>query len=139
MSKTYRIYKVVGENIRFERQRQEMTIEQLALKSGVAAKNLGVLERGERNPTLRTLYRIARGLRIPTYILLCSKKKANQTASLKPKKETEAYNRIQSVLGDRISQLTEEEWRRVADFIDDKIPSKNYTKESQYEGDKYNA
>ena len=82
MSKTYRIYKVVGENIRFERQRQEMTIEQLALKSGVAAKNLGVLERGERNPTLRTLYRIARGLRIPTYILLCSKKKANQTASL---------------------------------------------------------
>ncbi len=139
MSKTYSIYKVVGENIRFERQRQELTIEQLALKSGVAAKNLGVLERGERNPTLRTLYRIARGLHIPTYVLLCSKKKANQTASLKQKKEMEAYNRVQTVLGDRISQLTEEEWRRVADFIDDKILSKNYTKESQYEGDKYNA
>ena len=54
--------KVIGENIRRERKKQLLTIEQLAEKAGITDNFLGKLERGEGMPSLPTFESIADAL-----------------------------------------------------------------------------
>lgn len=56
--------KVIGENIRRERKRQLLTIEQLAEKAGITDNFLGKIERGEGMPSLSTMDSIACALNI---------------------------------------------------------------------------
>ena len=56
--------KVIGENIRKERKRQLLTIEQLAEKVGITENFLGKIERGEGIPSLPTIDSIACGLNV---------------------------------------------------------------------------
>ncbi len=54
--------KLVGRNVLLVRQRQGMTQEALAEKSGFSQQYLSGLERGQRNPTIVTLYELAQAL-----------------------------------------------------------------------------
>ena len=51
--------KKLGENIRKERKRQLLTIEQLAEKAGITDNFLGKIERGDSTPSLQTIDSIA--------------------------------------------------------------------------------
>ena len=55
---------VLGQNIRRERKRQCLTIEQLAEKAGISDNFLGKIERGDGNPSLTTMDAIACALHV---------------------------------------------------------------------------
>jgi len=59
------IYEKVGENIRRFRKKQGLTQEKLAELSKIDSKSIIQIENGKRNPTLKTLRRIALALKIP--------------------------------------------------------------------------
>lgn len=52
----------IGEKIRLLRLQKGMSQEQLALHSGINTSYLGQVERGEKNPTIKTLEKIVSGL-----------------------------------------------------------------------------
>ena len=54
--------RTVGRIVRRLRQRSELTLDQLAVKSGVSRAMLSSVERGEKSPTLSVLSGIASGL-----------------------------------------------------------------------------
>jgi transcriptional regulator with XRE-family HTH domain len=56
------ILKKVGSVIRAERKRAGLSQEQLAVISGLDRTYIGGIERGERNPSVLTLYQIAKVL-----------------------------------------------------------------------------
>jgi len=56
--------KRIGENVRLYRHRAGLSQEQLALQSGTNVSYLGQIERGEKNPTVKTLEKIASALGI---------------------------------------------------------------------------
>jgi len=60
----------IGQKIRQLRQDQKLTQEELAFKVGVDRSYMGFVERGEKNPTLSTLIKIARALKISLAELL---------------------------------------------------------------------
>jgi transcriptional regulator with XRE-family HTH domain len=53
---------VLGGNIRRLRKAQGLTQEQLAHRAGIAARSLAGVERGEENPSLRIMVKIAEAL-----------------------------------------------------------------------------
>lgn len=55
----------LGQKIKQLRSGLDMTQEDLAFKVGVDRSYMGFIERGEKNPTLSTLMKIARTLKIP--------------------------------------------------------------------------
>lgn len=58
------LYKILGERIRTERVKADLTQEQLAEKAGVARNYIGNIERAEHKVTLETLERIAKALNL---------------------------------------------------------------------------
>jgi len=48
----------IGENIRRERKRRSFTMEDLAEHLGLSVSYIGLLERGERCPSLKSIYRL---------------------------------------------------------------------------------
>lgn len=58
------INKQLGKRIRYLRNNKKMSIEDLALEAGINPNYLSDLERGERNPTVKVLARIAIALEI---------------------------------------------------------------------------
>ncbi|MBI5208589.1 MAG: helix-turn-helix transcriptional regulator [Elusimicrobia bacterium] len=54
----------LGKRIRLLRKASILTIEELAFRSGIHTNYLGDIERGQRNPSLDNLEKIAVGLRI---------------------------------------------------------------------------
>jgi len=66
LSKTHRL---LGLRIRRLRQERGMTQEDLAFKIGVDRSYMGFVERGERNPTLDKIDKIARVLKVKLNIL----------------------------------------------------------------------
>lgn len=62
--------KVLGNNIRTERKRQLLTIEQLAEKVNITDNFLGKIERGDSMPSLPTIERIASALHVSIDFLL---------------------------------------------------------------------
>lgn len=61
---------IVGENIRRARIAADITQEALAERSGFSQQYLSGLERGKRNPTIVTLYELARALSVSHLDLL---------------------------------------------------------------------
>ncbi|MDO7905350.1 helix-turn-helix transcriptional regulator [Paenibacillus sp. JX-17] len=80
----------IGENIRFSRLKKGFSQEQLALNAGVNTSYIGQIERGEKNPTLKTLDKISSALGITLIDLLSqvdskgggSKAGCNQTSAV---------------------------------------------------------
>lgn len=59
----------LGARIRFLRKNRNLSIEDLALIADVNHNYLSDLERGERNPTINVLYKIAKALEIKLEVL----------------------------------------------------------------------
>ena len=56
---------IIGQRIRNYRTQLKFSQERLAEKAGVHAKYIGQLERGEKNATLETLFKVSTALEIP--------------------------------------------------------------------------
>lgn len=67
MSKS--IYLQVGKRIQELRKKKRVTQEKLALDAGLNRAYIGYIERGERSPSVLTLFRISRSLKIKLYEL----------------------------------------------------------------------
>jgi transcriptional regulator with XRE-family HTH domain len=64
------ILTILGENVRTERVRQGLSQEELADKASFHRTYIGMIERAERNITLRNLERLAEALDVSiTYII----------------------------------------------------------------------
>ncbi len=59
-----------GETVRLYRRKVGYSQEELADRAGIHRTYIGGIERGERNPTLIMIHRLARALGIPPYRLL---------------------------------------------------------------------
>lgn len=60
----------IGENIRLLRIKSDLSQEQLAFNAGVNTSYIGQIERGEKNPTIKTLDKISLALDIDLIDLL---------------------------------------------------------------------
>jgi transcriptional regulator with XRE-family HTH domain len=64
------VVKLLGENVRRYRKLKGMTQEQLALEAGMERSYVSDLERGQRNPSVRALGRLAKALQVKPHLLL---------------------------------------------------------------------
>ena len=60
----------IGQRIRYYRLQKEWTITQLSDATGISARQIGHIERGERSCSLKTLIEIANAFRLPADELL---------------------------------------------------------------------
>ncbi|RLQ97268.1 helix-turn-helix domain-containing protein [Falsibacillus albus] len=58
------LQKQIGENLKKIRKNRELSLDQTAALTGVSKAMLGQIERGESNPTVATLWKIANGLKV---------------------------------------------------------------------------
>ena len=65
-----KIKEALGQNIRRIREKQNITQEELANLSGLHFTYIGQKERGLRNPTLATLHKISKALRVKSNQIL---------------------------------------------------------------------
>lgn len=66
-----RMAQVLGENVRRIRRERGVTLETLAHDVGLSYSYMGQLERGQRNPTLEVVERIAAILKVePLHLLM---------------------------------------------------------------------
>lgn len=84
MKKT--LSRIIGGRIKRFRREQKLSQEELALRSGLSANYVGIIERGDKCPTIEALYKIASGLNVPLYKLVdlddeIDKKQQNTTDS----------------------------------------------------------
>lgn len=98
---------IIGTQIRKERKRQLLTIEQLAEKSGITDNFLGKIERGEGMPSLPTIDSIACALNV-------------SIDSLKGGGRSTAEHQFISSLME-VNSLSEENRARFIDFISNNI------------------
>ena len=56
------IRKIIGDNVRFLRLQLKLSQEKLAFRTGLHRTYIGGIERGERNPTILTIAKIAKAL-----------------------------------------------------------------------------
>lgn len=62
--KRSKICQLFGRQIKKLRQRQGLSQEALAYEAGIHRTYIGSIERGERNPSLNNIYRIAKVLKV---------------------------------------------------------------------------
>ena len=62
--------RAVGENIKRIRKSKKLSMERLAAESGVSRSMLGQIERGEANPSVALLGKLAAALKVPAEVLL---------------------------------------------------------------------
>jgi len=78
----------IGNVIRTERNKQNISLDEASRKTGVSKAMLGQIERNESNPTLATVWKISAGLRIPMATLLAQNLnadyKVNKLADFEP-------------------------------------------------------
>lgn len=60
----------IGKRIQSIRERKGLTQEQLEEKTGVNTKYISAIERGQKNVTIKTLEKVAKGLDVELYQLL---------------------------------------------------------------------
>jgi transcriptional regulator with XRE-family HTH domain len=84
---TASIKKEIGLRIRTIRKKRGLTQEDMADRCGLHWTYIGGLERGERNPTLTTMKRIADGLKTDIHTLLGRPGAAEPALSSREKKE----------------------------------------------------
>lgn len=95
----------VGKNIRKYRLEKKIMQETLAEKTDLSANYIGMIERGEKTPSLSTLICIANSLGVTADMLLSDVIE-------------QAYNVKTSVLLDKIAALPKTEQERIYDVID---------------------
>jgi transcriptional regulator with XRE-family HTH domain len=63
------IYKKLGKKIRQIRREKSLSQEKLALEAKLNRAYIGYIERGERRPSIETVYKISLALKTPLYKL----------------------------------------------------------------------
>lgn len=61
------VYKRIGKKIKLIRRSKGISQETLALDSHLNRAYIGYIERGERHPSIETIYRISLALKTPLY------------------------------------------------------------------------
>ena len=95
----------IGRNIRKFRKERHLRQEDLAEKTGLSANYIGMVERGEKTPSLETLIRIINALRVSADVILSDVLE-------------NGYVIKTSQLNEKLENLSEEERRRIYDVID---------------------
>lgn len=98
---------LIGQRIHSFRTERKLSQEALALASELHPAYLGRVERGEKCPTVQTLYKISQGLKIPLSQLL------DISSEVKPT-NTEALHRIETAL----LHLSDEEAVEIAEIVE---------------------
>lgn len=63
------LLKAIGKKIQFIREKRGLTQEQMEERTGVNTKYISAIERGQKNATVKTLEKIAKGLNVELYEL----------------------------------------------------------------------
>ena len=69
VSKTSNIHQLIARNIRKQRELLGVSQEKIALTAGLNRAYIGYIERGERKPSVETLEKIAKALKVKLYQL----------------------------------------------------------------------
>lgn len=59
------INSIIAENLKTLRTERNLSLGQLAELSGISKVMLSQIEKGDTNPTINTLWKIAKGLKVP--------------------------------------------------------------------------
>lgn len=103
------IYKILGENIKIFRNKNNMNLEELAKKANISVSFLNNIEKGSRKPTLYTLEKISNALNCPLTSLLTPK----TTNSVYSKEENKIILEILKI----ISKKNLSEKKKILDII----------------------
>lgn len=95
----------IGRNIRKYRMEKKMRQEDLAEKTGLSANYIGMLERGEKLPSLDTFISILNALGITADAVLCDVLENGYTVK-------------NSLLNDKLQSLPEAERNKIYEVID---------------------
>ena len=117
------ITKLVGTRIRGFRKEKRLSQEELAEKCSLHPTYIGQLERGEKNPTIESVMKIANGLEIPIDQLF-----VNITSS-----GAKAVDYIPDRIMYLVAELSPKEQRIVYDLIIQALKLRNYTQEKPQE------
>lgn len=96
--------RLVGERVREIRRRAGLTIEHVAHEACITPGYLGRLERGEQNPTLEVIYRVARSLSVSPAGLLDIDKRDART--------------VRRELRERINAMEDGDLRQLSRLVD---------------------
>ncbi|MEM1485852.1 XRE family transcriptional regulator [Oscillospiraceae bacterium PP1C4] len=77
------ISKIIGENLKRLRKDRELSLGQLSELCDISKVMLSQIEKGDTNPTINTIWKIANGLKVPYTALL--EKQADQTCVISKK------------------------------------------------------
>lgn len=69
MSKTTEVHQKIAKNIQRIRKEKALSQEELAHKAGLNRAYIGYIERGERKPSVDTLNKISKALKIKLQVL----------------------------------------------------------------------
>ena len=72
------INQVIADNLKRLRTERNLSLGQLASLSGVSKVMLSQIEKGDTNPTINTIWKIAKGLKV-SYTALLEQQKQNTT------------------------------------------------------------
>lgn len=97
----------LGMKIRKLRNERNLSQEALAFSAGVHSTYIGKMERGEKCPTVDTLYKLAKGLNVPVSELL-------DIPNVKPSDYSAAMVRIEAA----VSKLSTEDASELANIVE---------------------
>lgn len=106
---------LIGQRIQSLRKQRKMSQEELALLSDIHPAYLGRVERGEKCPTVQTLFKISQGLKVPLSQLTDIEAPLEHT-------NLEAMQRIQNAIG----SINAEEAIIIAEIVEKTISLKNH-------------
>lgn len=95
----------IGKNIRAYRQAKKLRQEDLAEKTGLSANYIGMVERGEKIPSLETFICIANALGVSADMLLADVLDTGYTVK-------------DSILAEKLDKLSKDDRERIYDVID---------------------
>ena len=102
----------IGKNIRKCRVAKKMRQEDLAEKTNLSVTYIGMLERGEKTPSLETLVSLLNALGVSADVVLCDVLDAG-------------YKVKHSLLDEKLSQLSDADRTKIYDVIDTMISHSN--------------
>lgn len=103
-------YESIGKNIRKYRLERKLKQEDLAERSGLSANYIGMVERGQKIPSLESFINILNSLGVSADMILCDELSCG-------------YMSKNTLLHDRISQLSKKDQKTVYTVLESLIDS----------------
>jgi transcriptional regulator with XRE-family HTH domain len=77
------IYKIIAKNIRKERIKNNLTLEELSEKAQISVSFLSYIEKNKKIPSIKTIEKISKGLNIPVYKLFQTEQDKREKDNIK--------------------------------------------------------